>query len=120
MRSRVSYAWALAVFLLGWLFLGIEEMPREHSTDYEFFLKHRPGFQVVYRNYAVCGECDAAPFDQLTNWKKEQLVGYCQVRFGLNDIRPCYAIFEKKQEIISERLGNARGSQGCRQEVPSK
>jgi hypothetical protein len=116
MSKRVSYAWALAFFLLGWLFLGIEEIPREHRIEYEFFLKQSPSFQVIYRNEAVCGECDAEPFVWLTDWQKEQLVGYCEARFGLDDIRVCYAIFEKKQEIISERLGRARGKQWCPRE----
>lgn len=113
MNNRVSYVWALVVFLLGWLFLGIEEVQKEFDMVYGFFLKQSPGFQVVYRNYAVCGECDVKPFARLTAWQKEQLVGYCQARFGLDDIRPCYAIFEKEQELANERLGNPSINVGC-------
>jgi hypothetical protein len=116
MSKRVSYAWASAFFLLGWLFLGIEERQKDSEMVYAFFMKQSPSFQVIYRNYAVCGECDVKPFARLTDWQKEQLVGYCEARFGLDDIRVCYAIFEKKQEIISERLGRARGKQWCPRE----
>jgi hypothetical protein len=86
-----------------WLFLGIEETPREHRTDYEFFTKQMPSFQVIYRNPAVCGECDVEPFSTLSPETLEKLSGFCRIRFGLDNVRACYAVFEETQRMATER-----------------
>ena len=96
---------ALSIILasIGWLFLGIEETPREHRTDYELFAKQIPSLQVIYRNPAVCGECDVEPFSTLSPETLDKLSGFCRVRFGLDNVQACYAVFEETQRMATER-----------------
>lgn len=97
-----------ALFVAGaWAFLGVEEIPREHRTDYEFFTKQVPALQVIYRNPAVCGECDVEPFDTLGPDTKAALADFCRVRFGLDDVPACYAIFEARQRVAKTGLAPA-------------
>jgi hypothetical protein len=106
--KRLSLALGLFLVLLVWLFLGIEEIGREHTTDTEFFLKQRPDFRIVFRNPAVCGECDAEPFSTLDSATRAELRDFCQVRFGLEDVRICYAIYEEWQRMVNERVDHCQ------------
>lgn len=90
-----------------WLFFGIQEIPREHGTDYEFFAKQIPTTKMIYRNPAVCGECDAEPFATLRVETQTSLAEFCRVRFGLENVRECYAIFTEKQRIKNEKLSKS-------------
>jgi hypothetical protein len=105
MASRVVSI-ALVAILGGllWLFAGVERIEREHTTDYHFFAKQSPSFQIVFENPAMCGECDLRPWDLLKPDERRRFAEYCAVRFGLNDLRPCYAIFETEQRVTTERL----------------
>ncbi|MBD5804411.1 hypothetical protein AZOA_38540 [Azoarcus sp. Aa7] len=90
------------VFLL-WLFTGIEKIAREHGeTDYELFAKQSPGFKVVFENAAQCGECDLRPWGLMSQEDRGRFANYCAARFGLDKVRPCYAIFEEKQRMANE------------------
>lgn len=101
----------LALLSVGaWLTLGIEEIPREHGTDYEFFAKQTPALQIVFRNPAVCGECDTPPLQALSAEVRQAFGAFCRVRFGLNDVAECHAIYAERQRATSARLAPASGS----------
>lgn len=102
-HARFSVLLWLLLLLLVSLFVGIEEIPREHGTDYEFFTKQIPGFQLVYRNTVVCGACDVEPFETLSAHEKEKFAEFCLARFGLDDIGKCYAIFAEGQRQANVR-----------------
>ncbi|MBH9578859.1 hypothetical protein [Inhella proteolytica] len=112
MKPQHKAAWgcgSLFVALLG-LILGIEETPREHGTEYELFVKQMPTLQVIYRNPAVCGECDVEPFASLTPPVKSEFAEFCRVRYGISEVRACYGIYLERQRIANEG----------RTEVPSR
>ena len=102
-QRALSITWASILLIAGWLFLGIEETPREHRTDYELFAKQIPSLQVIYRNPAVCGECDVEPFSTLSPETLDKLSGFCRVRFGLDNVQACYAVFEETQRMATGR-----------------
>lgn len=102
-HKRLSVGLVATLLFASWLFFGIEERPREHGTDYDFFAKQEPRFRVLYRNPAVCGECDVEPLATLTANQQAALADFCQVRFGLDNVRVCYAIFLEKQRMADER-----------------
>lgn len=104
--KRLSVALSFSLFLVGWLFCGIEEQPHDDGTRYDFFAKQEPRLRVIYRNPAVCGECDVEPFSTLTASQQAAFVDFCRVRFGLDNVRACYAIFLEKQRMADERLGH--------------
>jgi len=95
------------LFMCAWLISGIERVEREHATEYNFFLKQSVGLQVVFVNPAACGECDVAPLESLSKSRLDQFSQFCQARFGLAEIRPCYAIFREQQAMANERMDTA-------------
>lgn len=99
----------LAALLLAgtWLTLGIEEIPREHGTDYEFFAKQTPTLQIVFRNPAVCGECDTPPLQALSSDVRQAFGAFCRARFGLDDVAECHAIYAQRQRAANARLAPA-------------
>lgn len=108
MRSRVAaVGLAFLLVLLLWLFVGIERIDREHGTDYEPFAKQTPSFKIVFQNTAQCGECDLRPWGLMSPEERSQFAEYCAARFGLGQVRPCYAIFAEKQRIAAERHPHA-------------
>ena len=100
---------AAAIVALAWLFVGIEETPREHRTDYDFFMKQMPAARMIYRNPAVCGECDVAPFDSLRPAIRDEFAAFCRVRYGISEVRLCYAIYLEMQRAADERIGKPTG-----------
>jgi hypothetical protein len=108
MRCKLlSSTLSLLIIVNVWAYFGIEEIPREHGTDYEFFAKQIPTTKMIYRNPAVCGECDAEPFATLRVEAQTSLAEFCRVRFGLENVRECYAIFTEKQRIKNEKLSKS-------------
>lgn len=103
MSRYIAATLAIALTLLLWLFTGVERSYREHGTDYELFVKQTPSFKIVFENPAWCGECDLRPWELMRPEDRRQFEKYCAVRFGLDDVRPCYALFEEEQRV-------ARGS----------
>jgi hypothetical protein len=93
------------VLIEGWLFLAIEEIHREHGTDYLFFAKQKPTLRITYSNPAVCGECDVEPLSTLSPTDKNEFAEFCQVRYGIDDIRECHAIYAESQRMANERRG---------------
>lgn len=100
----LSGALGSLLFITVWLFLGIEEIPREHGTDYLLFAKQQPTLRVVYRNPAVCGECDVEPLSALSQAKLEAFADFCRIQFDLDEARTCHAVYAETQRITSERL----------------
>lgn len=109
MTSRsFSVALAASLVLLLWLFTGVEKINREHGeADYELFAKQSPGFKIVFENTAHCGECDLRPWGLMSQDDRSRFREYCAARFGLDEVRPCYAIFEEKQRMANERPARA-------------
>lgn len=105
--NRLSLALSAILFMGVWLFLGIEEIHREHQTDYLFFVKQEPTFRVIYSNPADCGECDVKPLSTLGLAEQSEFRNFCNVRFGLEEIRECHAIFAESQRMANERLGRS-------------
>lgn len=95
----LAAAFAAMVLIEGWLFLGIEEIPREHGTDYLFFAKQKPTLRITYSNPAVCGECDVEPLSTLSTATQNEFSEFCQVRYGIDEIRVCHAIYEEVQRM---------------------
>lgn len=91
------------VFVL-WLFVGLERVAREHGElNYEPFFKQSPSFRTVLENTAQCGECDLRPWSVMDQEDRDRFADYCAVRFGLDQVRLCYAIFAEKQRMARER-----------------
>lgn len=105
MTSRsVVFGLAGSLALLLWLFTGIERIAREHGEiEYDLFAKQTPGFKVVFENTAQCGECDLRSWDLMSQEDRGRFADYCAARFGLDQVRPCYAIFAEKQRMANER-----------------
>ncbi len=107
--SRHAFALALGTTTLSGvlalvlcLFAGVELRHREHGeTDYDFFAKRAPGFQVVFENPAQCGECDLRPWELIGAEDRRRFADFCAARFGLADVQACYAMFEQRQRAAS-------------------
>jgi hypothetical protein len=105
MTRRMALFWLSGgLLVLLWLFTGVERVAREHGeVDYTLFAKQAPGFQFVFENTAQCGECDLRPWALMGRDDQHRFAAYCAARYGLDDVRPCYAIFEEKQRMAHER-----------------
>lgn len=106
-RYGVLSVLGTVLFMCASLVCGIERIEREHATEYEFFLKQSLGLQMMFANTVVCGECDVAPLESLSKAQLDQFSQFCKARFGLTEIRPCYAIFREQQATAAERMGAA-------------
>ena len=73
-----------------WLFLGIEIIYREETTDYDTFVKKEPGFTLLFENVAKCGECDLRPLELIPYEGRTKLLEYCRARLGIDSINACY------------------------------
>lgn len=103
-RRSVAISLIGGLLLLLWLFTGVERAAREHGEiDYELFAKQAPSFKVLFENTAQCGECDLRPWALMSQDDKGRFADYCAARFGLDQVRPCYAIFEEKQRMATEK-----------------
>jgi hypothetical protein len=115
--SRHAFALALGATTLSGvlalvlcLFAGVEVRHREHGeTNYDFFAKHRPGFQVVFENTAQCGECDLRPWQLIGADDQGRLADFCAARFGLADVKACYARLEERQREANGPAQRPRG-----------
>ncbi|MDR2853587.1 MAG: hypothetical protein LBV61_11140 [Burkholderiaceae bacterium] len=104
----IAFCLTVILALLLWLFTGIEEIGHEDTNIYEFFAKQTPSFKIIFKNAAHCGECDLRPWRLMSQAERVSFAEYCAVRFGLDQLRPCYAIFAEKQRMADERLGVKR------------
>jgi hypothetical protein len=103
-RQYMGTTIAFGIFLCAvvYVFLGIEVHYREHHTDYTFFAKQTPGVRVMYTNPVQCGECDVKPLERLDEEQRAEFALFCRVRFGLDEIRQCHAIYAEAQRIARE------------------
>lgn len=95
---------ALLLTLPMWLFVGVEAVDYEHSTDYRPFLKQYPSWTIVYRNPVLCGECDLRRPENIGREANGRFETFCRVRFDL-DPGLCYAIYAMDQRRADERAG---------------
>lgn len=103
-RRAVAFWLAGGLLLLLWLFTGVERTAREHGEiDYAMFAKQAPSFKVLFENTAQCGECDLRPWELMSHDDQARFADYCAARFGLDQVWPCYAIFEEKQRMATEK-----------------
>lgn len=102
--KRLALLLGASLAMLLWLFTGVELIHREHGVaDYEVFAKQWPGFKVVYENPAKCGECDVRPWSLMTPEDRAGFARYCTARFGLDDVRLCYALFQEQERLAGGR-----------------
>jgi len=92
---------ALLLTLPIWLFVGVEAVDYEHSTDYRLFLKQYPSWAIVYRNPVLCGECDLRRPENIGREANRRFETFCRVRFDL-DPGLCYAIYAMDQRRADE------------------
>ena len=83
------------VFIL-YLLVGVEIIEREHTTDYDFFIKKHPINHFTFRNFVMCGECDFLPYSKLDNESKTQFRELCYYKYGLENIKECENIFDSE------------------------
>jgi hypothetical protein len=102
-KRAVAFWLAGGLVLLLWLFTGVERIGREQRIDYEPFIKQSPSFKVLFENTAQCGECDLRPWALISQEDRVRFAEYCAARFGLDQVRPCYAIFAEQQRMATER-----------------
>ncbi len=103
MTSRcVALSLGFILILLILLFTGVEYIAREHSENYELFVKNSASFNLIFKNTAMCGECDLRPWHLMDQKAKNGFAEYCAARFGLDDPKLCYAIFAEKQRLATE------------------
>ncbi len=87
----------LPLFSVILMFSGLETQHREHNTDYKFFVKQEPSFQMFFINPFVCGECDVEIYEVSPLSRIQEIANYCRQRFGLSNLRMCHAIFAESQ-----------------------
>jgi hypothetical protein len=89
----------LLFLTIGYFFIGVEIIEREHTTDYDFFIKKHPTNHFMFRNFVMCGECDFLPYSKLDNESKIQFRELCYYKHGLNDIQKCEDLFNPDKII---------------------
>lgn len=98
----VALSLGFILLMLIWLFTGVEYIAREHSENYELFVKNSASFNLIFKNTAMCGECDLRPWHLMDQKARDGFSEYCTARFGLDDPRLCYAIFAEQQRLAIE------------------
>jgi hypothetical protein len=93
----------LPVAIAAFLFVGLDRKIGEHDDSYALFMKQVPTLRTVYLNVADCGMCELVPrFEDFDEARRQSFAEYCVVRFGIQDIRVCHAIFRERQMIDDE------------------
>ena len=84
----------LLICPLFYFFVGIEVIYREHTTDYDFFIKKHPTTLFFYNNMVHCGECDFREYENLAyEESKTNFRNLCYYRYDLTDIKQCENLF---------------------------
>jgi len=97
----------LALAIAAFLFVGLERKIGEHDDSYTLFMKQVPTLKTVYLNVADCGMCEVVPrFEDFDEERGKSFGEYCQVRFGIDDIRVCHAVFRERQIIADEQAAH--------------
>ena len=76
------------------MLIGIQVVGREHTTDYDFFMKKHPTTQMKFYNPVLCGECDFKRYEILSIPSKRKFRDLCYYRYDLTDISQCEDIFK--------------------------
>lgn len=92
MKKIILIATPIIVVLL-WLFVGFDRYVGDHEvgTQWDPFIKHKPTATVFFQNPAQIG-LDIAPFDTLDEGQRKNVIEYCQIRFGVDDVKRCYEV----------------------------
>lgn len=85
---------SLVIIVISVFFIGIEVIGREHSTDYDLFIKKHPTIQLTFSNPVLCGECDFKPYKILSTESKSEFKDLCYYRYDLKKIEDCEAKFK--------------------------
>lgn len=105
--SMIAAGGLLPLAAAAFLFVGLDRRIGEHRDSYTLFLKQVPTFKTVYLNVADCGYCEVVPrFEDFSERQRQSFAEYCNVRFGIDDIRICHAIFRERQTIADEKASN--------------
>jgi hypothetical protein len=100
----LAAAGTMPVAIAAFLFVGLDRKIGEHDDSYTVFLKQVPTFKTVYLNVADCGMCEFVPrFEDFDEARRQSFAEYCEVRFGIDGIRVCHAIFRERQIIDDEK-----------------
>lgn len=83
----------LLICPLFYFFVGVEVIYREHTTDYDFFIKKHPTSLFTFNNQVKCGECDFFEYDLLDEDSKTDFRNLCYYRYDLTDIKKCENLF---------------------------
>ncbi|WP_211465962.1 hypothetical protein [Collimonas silvisoli] len=85
---------AVPLVLVTWLFVGLDRYVGDHEvgSGWDPFIKHKPTTTMFYKNPAQFG-LDMEPFKSLDEDDKKNLIEYCRVRYGTDDIKRCYELF---------------------------
>lgn len=80
--------------LVIWLFVGLDLYEGDHEvgSSWNPFIKHKPTTTTLYKNPAQIA-LEIEPFESLNESEKKNLIEYCRVRYGADDIKRCYEIF---------------------------
>lgn len=78
-------------------FLGVEVVEKEHTSDYEIFIKKRPSSLFFFKNPVLCGECDFKPYRILSSQSKKEFNNLCIYRYGESEPSNCEKIFLNEQ-----------------------
>lgn len=79
-------------------FMGIEHHVGDHETGDadEFFIKNKPSLVFYFSNPAI-EDLEIIPFDKLTIDKKNEVMSFCSIRYGLQNISDCYNVMKNMQ-----------------------
>jgi hypothetical protein len=103
----IAAAGILPLAVAAFLFVGLDRKIGEHRDSYTLFLKQVPTLKTVYLNVADCGMCEVVPrFEGFSESQRQSFAEYCRVRFGIDDIRVCHAIFREEDAILEEKAGD--------------
>ncbi|WP_211440938.1 hypothetical protein [Collimonas humicola] len=89
---------AVLVLVLSWLFVGLDRYVGDHEAGggWDLFIKHKPSMTVFFSNPAQFG-LDMAPLDKMDDGAKKDLVEYCKVRYGTDNMSRCYELFQSSR-----------------------
>ena len=102
----ISVALLILAAEVVWRYLyGVELIPGDHETGTieQSFLKHRRTWRYEFRNPAFAHH-DVTPLEKLSPLEKDQLIEFCEIRYGIDGPEMCYVEFCKEE---------ARAGAGC-------
>ncbi len=92
--KKIIYYFAL--FIFGWLFIGVELLTSEDGVGYDPFFKKYPTLRFKFSNPTNHGESDFREYYMLVDENKKEFRDLCYYRYGLEDISQCEDLFRPK------------------------